>query len=193
VSELVENNLLLIGGSSRNVGKTAFVVKLIEKFASNYPIVGLKIKTVYEGDDFFHGKDRTPLDSDFRLIEEFDGGSDEDTSKMLRAGAKRAFRLKVKSDAILKAFNSFKDLLNEPCLIVCESNSLRKVSKPSVYLLIKQKSGGNMKPSSKELEKFADKIIYTNGVNHDFDLNNVLITEGSTWEIKMTNDRNQVQ
>ncbi len=184
MNELIENSLLLIGGSSRNVGKTTFVVKLIEKFAREHSIIGLKIKTIYEGDSFFHGKDRTPLDSDYRLIEEFDETSGEDTSKMLRAGAKRAFRLKVKSAAILEAFNAFRDLLTKPCLIVCESNSLRKVVKPAIYLLIKQQSDENMKPSAKELEKYADKIIYTDGESHDFDLSKILIKDTSGWAIR---------
>ncbi len=184
MGELIENSLLLIGGSSRNVGKTTFVVNLIEKFAKKHTIVGLKIKTIYEGDSFFHGKDRTPLDSEYRLIEEFDEELGEDTSKMLRAGAKRAFRLKVKSDAILEAFKAFKDLLKEPCLIVCESNSLRRVVKPAVYLLIKERSDENMKPSAKELEKYADKIIYTDGESHGFDLSNIVIKDINAWEIR---------
>ncbi len=177
---VIENNLLLIGGASRNVGKTTFVVKLIEKFAKEYPIVGLKIKTIYEGDDFFHGKDTKPLKSEYRLVEEFDIDSEEDTSKMLRAGARRAFKLKVKSEAILQAFATFKDLLTEPCLIVCESNSLRKVVKPAVYLLIKYKDDTNMKPSAKELEKHADKIVYTDGEKHNFGLKKVKIKK-NTW------------
>lgn len=171
----MEKSLILIGGSSRNVGKTTFVVRLIEKFAKEYTVVGLKIKTIYEGDDYFHGKNRNPLDSDYRLIEEFDHASNEDTAKMLRAGAKRAFKLKVKSEAILHAYVNLKELLTETCLIVCESNSLRKVVKPAVYLLIKHRDDEKMKPSAKELEKYADKIIYTNGEQHDFNLSEILI------------------
>lgn len=182
MKEIVEDNLLLIGGSSRNVGKTTFVVKLIEKFAKEYLIVGLKIKTVYEGDDFFHGKDSTPLDTDYRLIEEFDRDLNEDTSKMLKAGATRAFKLKVKAVAVLPAFEYFKSLLSKPYLIVCESNSLRNVLKPAIYLLIKQKDGESMKPSAQKLEKYADKIIYTDGTKHDFDLGE-LVTDGKVWKI----------
>ena len=183
MSLAMENNLLLIGGSSRNVGKTTFAVKIIEKFAREHQIVGLKIKTVYVGDDFFHGKDRSPLTSDYRLVEEMNSSSNEDTAKMLKAGAKRAFKLKVKSDAILQAFESFKGLLKKPNLIVCESNSLRWVINPAIYLLIKQKGDENMKPSAIELEKYADKIVYTDGEKHNFSLDDIVVKD-SRWYLK---------
>jgi len=174
---------MLVGGSSRNVGKTTFVCKLIEKFSKERKIVGLKIKTIYEGDQFFHGTDRTPLESDFRLVEELDKDSVEDTGKMLRAGAQRTFKLKVKSHSLIEAFDYFKNQLNGQCLIICESNSLRKVVKPAIYLLIKHENEQNMKPSAKELEKFADKIIYTTGENHDFCLEELKI-ESEGWSFK---------
>lgn len=173
----------MIGGASRNVGKTTFSSKVIEHFSENHPIIGLKVKTIYEGDNFFHGKDRNPLDSDFRLIEEFDDFSDEDTSKMLRSGAKRVFRLKVKSSALDKAFFYFKTQLDRKYLIICESNSLRKILKPDVFILIKQKEAGEMKPSAKELEKYADKIVLTDGLTHDFSFEGLGIENG-IWVIK---------
>lgn len=175
--------VLIIGGASRNVGKTTFSCQIIEHFSNKYAIIGLKVKTIYEGDDFFHGKDRSPLETDFRLIEEFDDKSDEDTGKMLRSGAKRVFRLKVKSHALKKAFLYFTDQINENSLIVCESNSIRKILQPDLFLLIKNQEENEMKPSAKELEKFADKIILTDGKHHDFTVSQLGISNGK-WVIE---------
>lgn len=174
------HGLLIIGGASRNVGKTTFTCKVIRRFASDYPIIGLKIKTVYDGDSFFHGKDNNPLTSEFRLIEEFSKESDEDTGKMLKAGAKRVFKLKVKSESIHKAFNELKNQLLENILIICESNSLRKVIEPDLFLLIKPENGENMKSSAKEVEELADKIIFTDGKIHNFHENRINI-DNNKW------------
>lgn len=175
-------NLLLIGGAVRNVGKTTYVCRLIEKFSKEHDVVGLKIKTVYEGDNKFHGKSRNPLTGNFMLKEESSLISKEDTGKMLRAGAKRAFQLKVKSDALEEAFIDFTDKIKDNAIIICESNSLRKVIKPGLFLLIKHQNNNEMKPSAKELEKFADKIIYTDGKNHDLPLEAISFNKDG-WNI----------
>jgi len=177
-----EKGVLMIGGASRNVGKTTFSCKVIEHFSKEYPIVGLKVKTIYEGDNFFHGKDRTPLESDFRLIEEFEDNTDEDTAKMLRSGAKHVFRLKVKNTALEKAFYHFKKQLEDDYLIICESNSLREVFKPDIFILIKHKHNGEMKPSATKLEKYADKIVLTDGTEHDFSFTELRVKDGM-WMI----------
>jgi len=39
-----------------------------------------------------------------------------------------------------------------------------------------------MKPSARELEKFADKIIFTDGNNHNFDFK-TLKFESSIWKL----------
>ena len=138
---------------------------------------------MYDNDDFFHGKDRSPLETDFRLLEEFDTSSGEDTGKMLQAGAKRVFKIKVKAHALAQAFGYLKQQLIEPVLIVCESNSLRKVITPAVYLLIKHRHEQDMKPSAAELEKFANKIIFTDGEKHDFSLSELYI-DNIGWNLK---------
>jgi len=189
-TKLMENpkiqipNMLMIGGASRNVGKTSLTSEIIRKISLEHSIVGIKIKTLYDGDNFFHGKDRSPLteNENFRITEETSQEGAEDTSKMLQAGAKRVFKIKVKSQFIEEALETLKAKISETDLFVCESNSLRTVAKPGLFLMIKHKEGGEMKPSAKKLEKFADKVIFTDGQNHEFDINSLKARQGS-WEI----------
>ncbi|RLD68188.1 MAG: hypothetical protein DRI95_03630 [Bacteroidetes bacterium] len=175
--------ILLIGGATRNVGKTNFSCAVIKEFSKVHSIIGLKIKTLYQGDSFFHGKDHNPLIGNYRIIEEFDNSGDEDTMRMLKAGAKQVFRIKVKSEFIKKAFDDFLQQIPDGSFILCESNSLRKVIKPDVFLMIKHKNSNEIKPSAKELEPLADKIILTDGVKHDFDIDNIGI-ENRKWVLK---------
>ena len=131
-----QDKILLIGGATRNVGKTNFSCAVIEEFSKIHSIIGLKIKTLYDGDSFFHGKDHNPLKGNYRIIEEFDSSGDEDTMRMLNAGAKQVFRIKVKSEFIGDAFDDFLQQIPKGSFILCESNSLRKVIKTDLFLLI---------------------------------------------------------
>ncbi len=178
--------LLLIGGASRNVGKTTLTCKIINHFSKNHSIVALKIKTIYEGDQFFHGKERNPLNENYKLSEDFDQIGNEDTSKMLKAGAIRAFKLKTKSLFLEQAFDDFTKQIGNNFLIVCESNSLRKILEPDIYLLIKPTDGLHMKPSALELEKFADKIILTDGEQHSFNIHELEIIKNK-WILNKKN------
>jgi hypothetical protein len=175
--------MLMIGGATRNVGKTTFSCAVIEKSSRNHLIIGLKIKTIYKGDNFFHGKDQNPLKGNYRIIEELDNSGSEDTMRMLKAGAKQVFRIKVKSEFIKEAFYDFFRQIPENSFILCESNSLRKVVKPGLFLMIKHKNSNEIKPSAKELEPFADKIIFTDGEKHDFNLKNIEI-KNEQWMLK---------
>ncbi len=176
-------NILLIGGASRNVGKTAFTCSVIENISKKHEVIGLKIKTIYEGDDFFHGKDRNPLNGNYRIIEEQNASGNEDTERMLQAGASRVFRIKAKSEYLHDAIVDFFTRISANRLIVCESNSLRTVLKPATFLLIKLENSEKMKPSAKKLAPLADKIIYSDGTKHDFDAENIVV-ENNEWKIK---------
>ncbi len=151
--------------------------------SKTYPIIGLKIKTLYKNDSFFHGKDRNPLKGNYRIIEEFNNSGDEDTMRMLKAGAIQVFRMKVKSNFIKDAFNDFFEQIPKNSFILCESNSLRKVLEPDLFLMIKHKNSNEIKPSAKELEQLADKIVVSNGNKHDFNIENITIGNGR-WMLK---------
>lgn len=161
-------NILLIGGATRNVGKTTFTKAVIKHFATQHSIIGLKIKTLRKGDEHHHGKGRHQLDGDFLVVEE-SFSSEEDTGKMFDAGAKQVFHIKAKEDSLESAFQEFIQNIPPESMIVCESNSLRKIIEPGIFLLIKHLNHPNeMKPSARELEPLANHIIFTNGISHNF-------------------------
>ena len=181
--EKTYKNILLIGGATRNVGKTAFTCSVIENLSKKHELIALKIKTIYKGDNFFHGKDRNPLNGNYRIIEEKNTSGNEDTERMLKSGAKRVFRIKSKSEFLHEAIQDFFTRISDKNLVICESNSLRTVLKPSVFLLIKLKNSDKIKPSAEKLAPLADKIIYSDGTKHNFDPKNIFI-ENNEWKIK---------
>jgi hypothetical protein len=181
--------LLMIGGAKRNVGKTNLILRIIEEFSALYPITGLKIKTTRQGDHFFHGSGNSNDYQWFKLIEEFETINEKDSSGMLRAGANRAFRISSQDLYLKDAFLSFLEIFPKQSLIVCESNSLRKFIKPDLYLLIKTMDNSLMKPSARELEPYADSIIFTDGVNHHFNIGDLWVNNGQ-WQLACLNKPN---
>jgi len=170
-----EPRVLLIGGAKRNVGKTALTCRLIEKFSVEYEIVGLKIKTIYNNDLKDHGKSSRKEFNEYLIDEEVDINSTEDTGKMLRNGAHRAFIIRSKIEFLNKAVTDFLSKLSLNNFIICESNSLRKVLVPGLYLFIKDHHDDDMKKSARELEPLSDRIVLTNGINHNLNLSEIQI------------------
>lgn len=182
---MTENTkILLVGGATRNVGKTTLTTNIIRQFCQSNKLVGIKIKTIYPNDSFFHGKDRNPLQEDekYRITEEKSKSNIEDTNKMLVSGAKKVFKIKARAKYLLEAYNQIKNLIPENYLWVVESNSLRDFVIPGVFLLIKHKDKNEIKPSAQKLQVFADKIILTDGEKHFFNTTDLYI-ENNTWHI----------
>ncbi len=170
-------NLILVGGGSRNLGKTEFITQLISHLKAHFEIYALKIKTLYAGDDFFHGKERNPLISDYEITEYQYVTDLEDTSRMLKAGAKKAFKIKTKSENLATAFEAFLEKYNDnEKLIICESNSLRNFYVPAYFFFILGTQNQEIKPSAKKILSFADKIIISNGKNFDINIKDINFT-----------------
>jgi len=171
------NNLILVGGGSRNLGKTEFVSQLIAHTKEKYDIIALKIKTIYEGDNFFHGKDLKPLKSDYEITEYTKSNDSEDTSRMLQAGAKKVFKIKAKNNYLGIAFSEFLSKTNtENKLIICESNSLRDYVIPQYFFIILGTENAEIKPSAQRLLKYANKIVYSDGKNFDINIKKLNFT-----------------
>ncbi len=180
-------NLLIVGGTKRNIGKTTLIERIIKKFSPEYEIIAFKIKTIYPNDDLFHGKDNSALlkTENFRITEEANPKGIEDTNRMLNAGAKKVYKIKVKSNYIGEAFLELEKTTNKNSLIICESNSLRKYITPALYLFVKELNSDNMKPSAKQMIQFADKIITTDGENHDINLKYLEVINGR-WKYEIS-------
>lgn len=179
-------NLLIIGGATRNTGKTTFIENIIKKFGKNYKIVSIKIKTIYSGDNFFHGNDLYPLSEKerFRITEVFSAREQSDSERMLNSGAARAFKIKTKNKYVFEAFKECISTIDKDNLIICESNSLMYFVKPSLYLFIKNKNSDKFKPSAEKLYHLADKIIISNGESYNFNIESDLINKSGTWYLQ---------
>jgi len=189
VTELtVKSNLLIIGSTGRNAGKTEFACRIIEKHATANEIIGVKVVPVDRNEDSCHRGIETcglcdSLTGDYQIIEEKRMDSAKDTSRMLKSGAKKAYLLLVDRNSLEKGIQAILKILPNNALIVIESNSIRKVIEPGLFIVIREFRNNTVKLSCAEVIEFANKIVEFNNMNWDFHPDNVLI-QNESWLIK---------
>jgi len=178
-------DLLLIGGSSRNVGKTTLILHYIQKFKDIFPIIGLKVTSIYPNDETLHGYHKNSLAKNYEIFKEDTYDGIKDTSKMLLAGAKDVYYIRTLDQFISEAFLKFSENISTETKIICESVSLRKYIQPGLFILIQHSKPHQMKSSYTELKPLADLIITSNGNNFDFDTDHIGYFN-ERWRILMT-------
>ena len=185
---LFKSNFLIIGSTGRNTGKTEFACRIIEKNAPQKELIGVKVIPVDKNEGVCHRPMEgcglcDSLTGDYKIIEETTTDSLKDTSRMLSAGAKRAYLLIVDRNSLQKGIDAVLRILPNNALVVIESNTIRKVIEPGLFLVIKELTNHSVKQSCAEVIEFADKIVEFNNMNWDFHPDNVLI-QNKRWIIK---------
>jgi molybdopterin-guanine dinucleotide biosynthesis protein len=157
--------LLVVGGQSRNVGKTALVVDLIRAFPEA-AWTAVKITQYGHGVCAMNGESCTcaPRDHAVALDVETDPCGRSDTSRMLAAGARRAIWLRTKQGHLAEGLPLLRKeigLVREgfsPHLIV-ESNSLVGFLSPRLYLVVLDPAVADFKPSARRFMDRADAFV----------------------------------
>lgn len=152
--------MVMIGGNSRNSGKTTIACSIIRKLATNHEVIGLKVTSVRPGEENLHGSHDEGIPANFSIFEEKITESHKDTSKMLKAGATHVYYIQVADTNIEEAISYFLTRHIKKQLIVCESRSLREIVTPGLFLMMmKLPAPGIAKDVSFFLPK-ADKVFY---------------------------------
>ena len=129
-------NMVMIGGNSRNSGKTTMARKIISKLSVLHEVIGLKVTSIRPDEREMHGTHTEENAPGFTIFEELNPDSYKDTSKMLRAGATRVFYIRISENYIEKAVLHFMLKYINNQIIVCESRSLRLIINPGLFLMM---------------------------------------------------------
>ena len=179
---------IVLGSTGRNTGKTEFACRLIEKYAKEQQLYGVKVVTIDpdRGSCPRGGEGCgicSSLKGDYEISEETRSDTDKDTSRMLRAGAHKVYFLKVRYDRLEKGLNALVDLIPENAFAVCESNSIRKVVEPGLFLVIKNRDEKQVKESCAEVVQYANKVIDFHSMNWNFSPERVVLSKNG-WIIR---------
>jgi molybdopterin-guanine dinucleotide biosynthesis protein A len=182
-------NFIIVGSTGRNTGKTEFACRLIKQYSSQHTIIGVKVVAINrkEGDSCPRGGKGcgvcSSLKSDYEITEETVINPTKDTSRMLLAGASKVFFLKVDKNCLEKGFKALLEIIPEGTMVICESNSIRKVFEPGLFLVIKNAEDRTVKESCAEVIQYANKVIEFNNMSWDFNPDRILI-KNNEWIVQ---------
>ncbi len=139
--------LLVIGGQSRNVGKTSLAAEIISRFPQ-YNWTAVKVTQ--------HG--HVEPDRPYLLGEELEPG-DSDSGRYLRAGARRGFWLRTPPGRLAEAIPALRDILAAGAHTLVESNSILEYFDPDLYLVVLDFACKDFKPSTLRYLHRADALV----------------------------------
>ena len=126
-------NLLLIAGMGTSSGKTTMACRIIEQFR-DLNITAIKISPHFHKTTL--GLNAICEEEGYAIYEETDGETLKDTSRMLNAGASKAYYARSLDENLLFVFNKIKGLIPDGTPIICESPALRNYIEPGVFIIM---------------------------------------------------------
>lgn len=178
--------MLIVGAASRNVGKTEYACELIRRHAAHHLVVGVKVTTVHERDlpcpRGGQGCGACSLQENYCIIEARPAGDEKDTTRMVRAGAHRVLWLRVLQDHLEVGIRALLDLIPAGAMVVCESNSVRTVVEPGVFLVVRELGSTEVKPSCRAVLAHADRVVEFHGSGWDLQPDRIAVA-GHRWVV----------
>jgi hypothetical protein len=156
--------VVVVGGNSRNIGKTSVVASLI---ASLPEMRWTAFKITQHGHHLCDGSRRacncTPPGHTIAFTEETNRTSGKDSARFLYAGAVRSFLLRTRQGSLQDAM----PMLREKCAAaenaILESNSVIEFMRPDLYLVVLDPTTADFKTSTALFLDRADAILWRSG------------------------------
>jgi hypothetical protein len=175
-----KQNILLIAGTGRNVGKTLFACQLIKslacknviciKISPHFHVLNKEIEIIKRTENLVIAKENQKTGT-------------KDSNRMLQAGSQEVYYVQAKDDALTEVLSYFEEILSAETPVICESGGLRDLIEPGVFLMINKKNNNNIKPRAIGYQKLADKWIEFDGENFNFTAENISFIHDK-WKLK---------
>lgn len=151
---------VVVGGHSRNIGKTAVMAELIRALK---PLgwTAVKITQYGHGICSLDGEPCgcAPTEHSFVLTEERNPRGRGDTSRFLAAGARRSLWLRVRQGQLAEAFPVLERALARARWVMIESNSIVGLIEPAMYLVVLDSAQRDFKSSARRHLARADALV----------------------------------
>ena len=152
--------MIVVGGHSRNIGKTSVVAGLIAALPER-DWTAVKITQYGHGVCSVNGEScGCAVDEHtFAITEERDRAGKSDTSRFLTAGARRALWVRTKQGQLAEAMPELRRELSGASNVILESNSVMKFLRPDLYLTVLDPATADFKESAREFLDLADAVL----------------------------------
>jgi hypothetical protein len=152
--------IVVVGGHSRNIGKTSVVAGLIAA-APQFNWTAFKITQYGHGICSANGEacDCATGDHSWAVSEERSQAGDSDTSRFLVAGAAKAWWVRTEQGRLAEAMPTIRTKLAAAHNAIIESNSIMKFLKPDLYLSVLDPTTADFKTSAQEFLDRTDAVL----------------------------------
>ena len=158
--------LIVVGGHSRNIGKTSVVAGLIQALPQ-FEWTAVKITQFGHGICAASGGDcgcSLAPDHPYAIAEErHPGGSD--SGRFLAAGARRSYWARTAAGQISNCVPAIRELCSSSRNVIIESNSIVEFLKPDAYLVVLDFAQRDFKVSCRRFLSRADACVV---IEHGF-------------------------
>lgn len=152
--------IVVVGGHSRNVGKTSVVAGLIAALPACH-WTALKITQFGHGRCSLNGEpcNCAPVDRCWALTEEKDLSGTSDSSRFLVAGARRAFWVRTEQGRLHEALPAIQRKIAGAENVIIESNSILQFVQPDLYITVLDPATEDFKTSAQKYLGRADAVV----------------------------------
>lgn len=180
--------ILMIGSGGKDSGKTLLSCSLVERCARQTPVVAAKVTAISEREGPCPRGGGgcgvcASLEGKFYITEEAEAGPGKDTQRLLAAGASKVYWLRVSKDHLAEGAAALLETVGTKTPVICESNSLRTVVDPGLFLMVRRRGAREMKASARAVEGLADAAIRFDGQTFDLDLARIRPL-GGRWALR---------
>ena len=153
-------SIVVVGGHSRNIGKTSVVAGLIAALPA-YNWTAFKLTQFGHGLCSLDGKpcECATEDRCWAMTEEKDGSGKSDTSRFLVSGARRAFWVRTEQGRLDEAMPAIQRRIAEAENAILESNSILQFIEPDLYITVLDPATEDFKASAQKYLDRADAIV----------------------------------
>lgn len=185
-------SMLMVGASSKAIGKTTFTCSLIKKFSSQHDIIGVKISTIDSVNESHHPDVVGAAGSNspsrhYYITEEKENNRYTDTSRMFAAGAKKVLWLQALNTHLEDGIRALLDVLGNDVVSICESNRARTIIEPGAFVIIKKSKETVWKPSAQKVAEHADLIVVSEKNKFDIDFDDIQLIN-NRWVVRNLRD-----
>jgi hypothetical protein len=175
---------IVVGGQSRDVGKTSVVAAII---AALPHLAWTAVKITQHGHGICSrsgepcGCAVTAPDCPYAIDEEYDRSGRTDTSRFLRAGARRALWVRTPIRQLGTAMPALRAAIEGAEHVIMESNSVLEFLRPDVYLTVLDPSVEDFKVSARRFVEQADAALVMGSRGSVGPMKNVFHAERGVW------------
>lgn len=157
-------SIVVIGGHTRNVGKTSMVAGLIAALPE-FEWAAFKITQYGHGVCSLNGEacDCATDDHSWAITEEKDRSGESDTSRFVVAGAARVWWVRTEQGRLAEAIPAIRERMSGARNVILESNSVLKFVRPDLYITVLDPATEDFKKSAQEFLDRADAVVLHEG------------------------------